>query len=496
MRLFLFICCCIFLHSLAQAGVVRTPPLIQAVQGERLYFLQQLIKGGAEVNAIDAWGRTAAHYAVLRNNLPALEFLLTHGADPNLADNDGNALLDVGHEHKNEKMLELLREAGAKSARHTEIALQPAQDTAVSQPLSADKVTVPEDSTENIAQDLFQAAANNDRDSAERLLAAGADAKAKNNVGQTPFAIAIEAEHYALAAILLKAVAGINGRDEKSWTPLNWAIFDDDWDLVREFIRAGAYLGGRRAQNALDVAKSMQSAAKLIEVFITENGVDATVGENDKTMLILAAQRGNTEIVKLLIAKDADINIQENNYGYTALMMAAYYGYTEIVKLLVVARGANPSLKDRYGSTAFDYAHSINHQEIADIIRAAQQQQATSAESSATQQRSTGHEHKNKKMLELLREAGAKSARHTEIALQPAQDTAVSQPLNADKVVVPENKTENIAQDLFQAAANNDRDSAERCWQQVQMQRLKIMRGKLPLPSRSRQSTMHSPPSY
>ena len=109
---------------------------------------------------------------------------------------------DLWHVHENKAMLELLHAAGAK-------------------PL-----------------DLWQAAANNDRASAERLLAVGADAKAENDAGKVPFDIAVEAEHYALAAVLAKAAGGINGRDKKGWTPLHWAIFGDAWDLVRELIRS------------------------------------------------------------------------------------------------------------------------------------------------------------------------------------------------------------------------------------------------------------------
>ena len=52
------------------------------------------------------------------------------------------------------------------------------------------------------------------------LLAVGADAKAENDAGKVPFDIAVEAEHYALAAVLAKAAGGINGRDKKGWDTL------------------------------------------------------------------------------------------------------------------------------------------------------------------------------------------------------------------------------------------------------------------------------------
>ena len=304
--------------SPAQARAVQTPPLIQAVQSGHMRLIGQLIRGGAEVNVIDTWGRAATHYAVSNNNLLALKLLLDNSADANLADNDGHTPLDMWHEHKNEKMLALLHAAGAK-------------------PL-----------------DLWQAAANNDRASAERLLAVGADAKAENDAGKVPFDIAVEAEHYALAAVLAKAAGGINGRDKKGWTPLHWAIFGDAWDLVRELIEAGADLSVGRSQNALEIAKLMNSETKLIEVFIDAKGVDAIVRDG-WTALMHAARDGHTEVVKTLIEIGANINIQNDN-GDTALILAARRGLTEIVKILV-ENGADMNIKDsRYGRTALIYA--------------------------------------------------------------------------------------------------------------------------------------------
>ena len=288
----------LILHSTVQASVMLTPPLIQAVQSGHMRLIGQLINGGAQVNAINALGRTATHYAVSNNNLPALKLLLSNGVDTNLADNDGNTPLDMWHVHENKEMLVLLHTAGAK-------------------PL-----------------DLWQAAANNDRAAAERLLTAGADAKAENDAGKVPFDIAIEAEHYALAAILLKAAVGINGRDKKGWSPLNWAIFGDAWDLVRELIREGADISVGRSQNAFDVATLMESEAKLIEVFIAEKGVDATVGQYDRTMLMLTAVKGNIENAKLLINSKADLNAK-NKYDMTALDFAAQNRNIEIFRLLI-----------------------------------------------------------------------------------------------------------------------------------------------------------------
>ena len=345
---------CTVLCNTAQASIVQTPPLIRAVQSGHMRLIGQLIRGGTEVNAIDVLGRTAAHYAVSRDNQEALKFLLDNGADANLADNDGNTLLDIWHKHKHKKILELLHAAGARTSPTEAEEQQSVISSAIDTTPSSTELSS-EDKVER--QDLWQAAANNDRASAERLLAAGADAKAENDAGKVPFDIAVEAEHYALAAILLKATAGINGEDEKGWTPLMWAIAADEWDLVQDFIREGAYIssdrrqsaweeafsGGRR-QSAYDIAKEMKREAKLLEVFIAEKGVDAVVGECGHTILMLAGMKGNPEIVKLSIDSGADINIRGGIRGFTALMRAAMLGHTEIVKILVNS-GADINIK-------------------------------------------------------------------------------------------------------------------------------------------------------
>ena len=404
MRLLPFICFYIFLCSAAQAIVVRTPALIQAVQSGHMPRIGQLIRGGTEINAINAWGRTATHYAVSRNNQKALKLLLDHGADANLADNDGNTPLDMWHKHKNEEMLALLQAAGARPSftkvEEQQPAIAPATNTA---PSSTEFLS--EDKVEN--QDLWQAAADNDRLSAERLLAAGADAKAENDAGKVPFEIAVEAEHAAVAAILLRAAAGVNGEDKKRWKPLHWAIVADEWDLVRKFIREGADIFAGYSQNAFDVAKEMKSEAKLLEIVITERGVDATVGGGYlNTVLIWAIENGYTEVVKLLIDNGADPNIQNrrgdtalvyaaamnrhteavelliNNadpniqgwMGYTALIWAVNNGHMEIVKLLI-DNDANLNIRNTYDDTALEIAERKGHQEILDILRAAQDKQ-------------------------------------------------------------------------------------------------------------------------
>lgn len=269
---------------------------------------------------------------------------------------------------------------------------------------------------------LFTAAAAGNRTAAINLLAAGADARAKNSDGKFPFELAMDADHDALTAILLKAAGGIAGTDERGWTPLNWAIFSGDWELVQEFIREGADFALGK-QNAWDVAQLMESEKQLLEIIIADKGVDARVGRAGETVLMqvartghaelvrklldggadpnvvgdsyisalmLAAENGHTEILEMLIAEGAHLNDVEDDWNYNALMLAAENGHIETVKLLVendaylyevtmiekllVVENGAPGSSDYYDEyTARELAEKSGHKEIAAILRAAEQ---------------------------------------------------------------------------------------------------------------------------
>ncbi|MBP6599359.1 MAG: ankyrin repeat domain-containing protein, partial [Giesbergeria sp.] len=121
-----------------------------------------------------------------------------------------------------------------------------------------------------------------------------------------------------------------------------------------------------------------------------------------ESALMLAAIKGHTEIVKALLAREADVNktgwtplhyaasggqeqqaaivallLEQHAYidagspnGSTPLMMAAQYGTREVVKLLL-DEGADPALKNQLGLSATDFAARAERPELVEAIAAA-----------------------------------------------------------------------------------------------------------------------------
>jgi len=90
----------------------------------------------------------------------------------------------------------------------------------------------------------------------------------------------------------------------------------------------------------------------LLEKHVNVNAKDA----DGTTALMMASERGNDSIVKLLLNAHAFINQKEDSSrGNTALMYASENGHAQVVRTLLNAK-AEVNLKNRFGLTALQLA--------------------------------------------------------------------------------------------------------------------------------------------
>tara|TARA_B100000927_G_C16474482_1_gene472837 strand:- start:1056 stop:2717 length:1662 start_codon:yes stop_codon:yes gene_type:complete len=98
---------------------------------------------------------------------------------------------------------------------------------------------------------------------------------------------------------------------------------------------------------------------------LLKRGVNLNLVNNNKeygrTALMNAIMNEQTEIAKMILEKEPDVNIR-NIIGLTALSQASLIGNTEVVKLLL-EKGAFVNMKDKYGSTALMGASEGGHTE-------------------------------------------------------------------------------------------------------------------------------------
>jgi len=103
---------------------------------------------------------------------------------------------------------------------------------------------------------------------------------------------------------------------------------------------------------------------------LLENGGDINkiflIDGKELNPLMYASYKGFIEIMKILIQKGADVNLQTPK-GFTSLMRAVNSNIEETVNLLL-DNGANVNLKDYQGTIALYYTIRNNNTNIADIL--------------------------------------------------------------------------------------------------------------------------------
>ncbi len=88
--------------------------------------------------------------------------------------------------------------------------------------------------------------------------------------------------------------------------------------------------------------------------------------DDGKSVLMLAAYLGHTDIAKLLIDRGADVNAKDND-GKTPLMYAAEKGNIEMAKLLL-EKGADINAVDNNGKTALQIAQQNNQTAMVEFL--------------------------------------------------------------------------------------------------------------------------------
>ena len=81
--------------------------LMRASDRGRLGIVKKLVEKGAKLNERDSMGMTAAHYAVMSEEVEVVKFLLKKGIDSNLKDNDGMTPLDLVDSEEMKEVFEI-----------------------------------------------------------------------------------------------------------------------------------------------------------------------------------------------------------------------------------------------------------------------------------------------------------------------------------------------------------------------------------------------------
>ncbi len=98
--------------------------------------------------------------------------------------------------------------------------------------------------------------------------------------------------------------------------------------------------------------------------FLLNKTININKHKYENTALMYASEKGNVEVVKLLLENETiNVNIQ-NYYGNNALIIVSKKGYIKVVKLLLEHEDINVNLQDSDENTALTWASWNGHIEI------------------------------------------------------------------------------------------------------------------------------------
>jgi len=160
---------------------------------------------------------------------------------------------------------------------------------------------------------------------------------------------------------LLRRGMDVNTVDRQGNSLLMIAARGNNVELVRFLLgnRANPERRNPYGDTALMLA-AMQGHAATVSAILERK---PELNHAGWTALHYAAFSGHEDVLALLIAAGADIDLKAPN-GETALMLAARNGHFQTVRVLAGAR-ADPSVRSIEGKTALDIAREAGHREIA-----------------------------------------------------------------------------------------------------------------------------------
>ena len=350
----------------AACGISHRTPLQEALRHGSVPSVQALLAAGAAVDARDASGQTALHYAADEDPPALVQALIAAHADVAARSNSGETPLHRANNHRSVANAQALLAAGAPvDARNGR------GETA-----------------------LFEAARNDSPELIQVLLAAGADPAARDSGRTTPLEIARkvgalkaqealkDAKRVAVSAPppVATTAGAVSGPAKGVGTPggtdaahaeltrmglaanpdtLFQRVEAGDTRAIALLLRAGVAPASRNNQGRTALYEAVSSGKADVAKALLDNGANPEDSgaptrklggieiDASGSPLMEAAPRDDAEMVRVLLAGKARVDAR-NSAGGTPLTEAAALATPDLARLLIKA-GADVNAVDKEG---------------------------------------------------------------------------------------------------------------------------------------------------
>lgn len=332
-----------------------------AAEGGHLEVVRDLLRSNADVSArFETSGMTPLHEAALNGHYNIARVLLQAGAN-------------------------IKRTAWRKLATRPASALELASAQG-----HVPVVRLLVASNSSMSWGLNAAARYGHLDAVNVLLESGAEIDDLNRTRTTALLQAVVGGHLAIVQRLLEVKANFEAfsqlntfMEHRFCTPLHIASGKGSTDIVRMLVDAGANINAVNTRNgnekSSDAVSRIEDTGSEYSCDGSEEDIDEDphlkylsaldFGGDTLTPLQLAAYRGHTQTVQLLISAGANVNAEPQMCRLTALQSAAFEGHLDTFHVLMKANAdVNASATGADGLTALQGASERGHVHIVQLL--------------------------------------------------------------------------------------------------------------------------------
>ncbi|MCP4129802.1 MAG: hypothetical protein GY754_02180 [bacterium] len=318
----------------------QTTPLIAAAMSGNEKKIRLLVEQGANVNSRDREGRIPLEFLLKRStDLELLKLLLKKGANPLIPGSGNKPILTAMALKKNAPLTRLLKDYGADSS---------AQESSKKE------------------HPLFQAIKNN-RISTVNILTKMEPGinTIQDHKGWSVLHHAVRYDRKKMVSLLLERGSDISLRDKKGWTPLHTAAFRNSLSSARLLLQKGAAVNARDIYGRTPLHETATGA--FARLLISKGARVDVSDKQGNTPLHAAAIRDLNSMAAALLTGRASVN-RQNSSGFTPANNAAYYNSINVLKLLM-AHNADMYIPDTYNRmTPLHWAIAKQYTESIDIL--------------------------------------------------------------------------------------------------------------------------------
>jgi len=157
-------------------------------------------------------------------------------------------------------------------------------------------------------------------------------------VHQDSLANLIQQGNHKAALAQIRAGADVNAAQPDGTRPIHWAVYKVDYELLDALIAKKAKVEVTNEFGSTPLAEAAKLAdARMVRTLLDAGARPDTPNQDGETALMLAIKTGELPVVQMLVKAGANVNARETFHNQTALMWAAAAPKNggEMVKLLL-----------------------------------------------------------------------------------------------------------------------------------------------------------------